>query len=132
RRGIPAPPASSPADGRGAAAPLGYVRIIGNVKAPGALSATSAHSNGGLPRRERFPRGGQSPEGRVLGRPDPACDRELPDQRHPVRPAIHLRAWSDEDGVRLDERLAGATRLQAWQCEGLSVECSDGRESACK
>src|SRR6266581_4486834 len=96
--GILAAPTSSLAVRRGATPRLEHVRFIGNVNAPRALSATSAHSNGGLPRRERLPGGGQSPKGRVLGRSDPACDRELPDQRDPVRPPVHLRARPDQDG----------------------------------
>src|SRR5713226_2453363 len=42
-RGILAPPPKSPAHRRGAVPRLGYVRIIGNVNAPRALSATSAY-----------------------------------------------------------------------------------------
>src|SRR2546426_11636338 len=78
-RGILAAPTSSPAVRRGATPRLEHVRFIGNVNGPRGLSATSAHSNGGLPRRERFPGGGERPKRRELGGPDPRCDRGLSD-----------------------------------------------------
>src|SRR5256885_5091588 len=86
RRGIPAPPASSPADGRGAAAPLGYVRIIGNVKAPGPLRPRRPLRMAGLPRGEEFPRGGQSPKDPDLGGQTPPGDQNFPIHGHPFRP----------------------------------------------
>src|SRR5437899_12895539 len=103
--------------------------LIGNINAPRALSARRRIQNGGVPRRERLLGGGQSPKGRILGSPNSTSDRKLPNQRNPLRPAVHLRSRPDQDGVRPDEHGAWIARQQNQQGDRPSVPRGDGRQT---
>src|SRR5439155_21728462 len=71
-----------------------YVRIIDKLNAPAVLSERTGHDR--LPRREGLAAGTESPEARLLGRPDATGHPNLPHHGDELRSALPLCPRPDQ------------------------------------